>query len=1444
MKKKNFFQNWVNYLEKKWLLSILVKSSVTDYNRITVMRISTFLFIALLSHGMVWGQLFQQQFNTNLAAFNSSYTPDATYINTTSPSNSQLTYLASAGAGVTISVANNKLTLARTANQWNIARSVSFSGPPTTLMVGFDYATTGASAATTTAVVFGFGSGTTGYTNSTTVPTAAESFARLSFNCTATSGQFTTRYLHTSSGGTNGSTYSGTKRILYVLNNSGSALSYRAPDGSNESLASGAFDVWVGTTKDFDDIAQTTTSVAMSKFKAYSSSGNQTVTFGNMLMDPIPTTPTVGVSSANSASGFQANWTAVSGVTGYRLDVATDIAFSSMVSGYNNLYISGQATNSYSVTGLSENTTYYYRVRAVSQYTVDEFASGNSTTQSAVTASPTITTPDPSSLTAFSTTTGSASASQTFTVGGSNLIASLVVTAPDDFEVRESGTGVFGPSVSFTPSEGTVSLNTIEVRIKSTATPGSPSGNVVCSSTGAISQNVAVSGTVGEAAGPVIFVGSLSSFGYHAINSISTEKTFTVSGTNLTGGIVIAPPANFEISSTSGSGFIANPGTISLSPTEGAVSETTLYVRFAPTAVQSYTGNIVFNSTDATQKEIAVSGIGSYPEPTNYPADLIATTNSFNQITVSWTDVSAGAQLPDGYIIKAAIHPDNPSAPVDATAESDASLVKNIARGLQQVVFTGLNSSTTYNFLICPYTNSGDAINYKTSETIPTTSATTDAASASTDYFRSKQSGDWQTAGTWESSSDNSNWINATLAPINTQAKNITIRNDHTVTVSAAPGTLTVDEVTVNTGGQISINATKGLLIAGGAGTDLSINGIVLVNGTLTIQGNATAIVNGTVTQNGSVLLKSGAMLTVNGIIEFNNSATIGDVGNFTLASGGTLITAHANGVNGSIANSGTKTLDAAANYVFNGAVAQTTGVLLTAANSIEIDNATAVDISENITVDALTINAGKVLNIPAAKQLTVSTSMTNDGTLNLKSGVIGTATILPPASINGSGTCNVEQYLGTTRNWYVSSPVSSTTSTTTNIEKYFEYVEAGTNNDRTGQPSGSTAFWKGYIPGHTMVAGKGYIALPSATDATLTFSGDINTDDVTVAITKSGNGYNLIGNPYPSHLTWTEAFVDATSAPVGGTPPSTLIDPTIWIRTNSGSVNSGGDANWTFITYNALVGESVPAWADVVIAPMQSFWVKAKISGDLVFDNTKLSRSHHTSNRLKAPTFKNYDRQRVRLQVNNGTKTDETLIYFDSAASDEYDRYDSPKFAEANTNTQIYSTAGAEKLAINGMNSMLTDTPIKLGFVAGNAAEFSISAVELTNFPEDVKVVLKDNVTLTETDLSDGTACYAFSPLETTEERFSLFFRTAAGATNIKNTFGNSFSAYHYNSKLTVSCDDTEMIGSLVMVYNSIGQLIATEKLTSSTIQLEGAFSQGVYLLVMNTRIIKVAVN
>ena len=77
---------------------------------------------------------------------------------------------------------------------------------------------------------------------------------------------------------------------------------------------------------------------------------------------PTPAAPTALSATNVTANSFTANWSSVSGATGYRLDVSPNSSFTTYVTGYQDLDVGN--TTSRNVSGLTANTTYYYRVHA------------------------------------------------------------------------------------------------------------------------------------------------------------------------------------------------------------------------------------------------------------------------------------------------------------------------------------------------------------------------------------------------------------------------------------------------------------------------------------------------------------------------------------------------------------------------------------------------------------------------------------------------------------------------------------------------------------------------------------------------------------------------------------------------------------------------------------------------------------------------------------------------------------------------------------------------------------------------------------------------------------------------------------------------------------------------------------------------------------------------
>jgi hypothetical protein len=104
----------------------------------------------------------------------------------------------------------------------------------------------------------------------------------------------------------------------------------------------------------------------------------------------------------------------------------------------------------------------------------------------------------------------------------------------------------------------------------------------------------------------------------------------------------------------------------------------------------------------------------------------------------------------------------------------------------------------------------------------------------------------------------------------------------------------------------------------------------------------------------GSASTNPAGTFVVKGTLKLGTSQITG-LQNVEIKSGATVTTGHALGLNGSVTSTGTKTFSTAANYIYNGSVAQVTGTLLpTKVNNLTIDNTSGVFNSQADTVNGL----------------------------------------------------------------------------------------------------------------------------------------------------------------------------------------------------------------------------------------------------------------------------------------------------------------------------------------------------------------------------------------------------------------------------------------------------------------------------------------------------------
>lgn len=119
----------------------------------------------------------------------------------------------------------------------------------------------------------------------------------------------------------------------------------------------------------------------------------------------------------------------------------------------------------------------------------------------------------------------SASNEQSFEVSGGNLSEDITITAPAGFQISTvSGSG-YGSSVSLTPVSGTVATTQI-FAILSESNTGNYSGNITASSSGATTQNFAVSGVVSIPSTPSPFFLNDGDFLLAGFDSLTTAGGF------------------------------------------------------------------------------------------------------------------------------------------------------------------------------------------------------------------------------------------------------------------------------------------------------------------------------------------------------------------------------------------------------------------------------------------------------------------------------------------------------------------------------------------------------------------------------------------------------------------------------------------------------------------------------------------------------------------------------------------------------------------------------------------------------------------------------------------------------------------------------------------------------------------------------------------------------
>jgi len=472
------------------------------------------------------------------------------------------------------------------------------------------------------------------------------------------------------------------------------------------------------------------------------------------------------------------------------------------------------------------------------------------------------------------------------------------------------------------------------------------------------------------------------------------------------------------------------------------------------------------------------------------------------------------------------------------------------------------------------------------------------------------------------------------------------------------------------------------------------------------------------------------------------------------------------------------------------GTLSITGNLTLTGTTTASIDNAATVG-------GNLAIGSGSVLNVNPAKTLSVvgTTTLGSAQCFVLKSDATGTASFIDNGTISGAGTAKIERYLAKYdvvpdyKFHFLSSPVGAaqviqpefSNPPSVPLTDFYKWDEPGNTwvNYRGTDPTTVNASF-----GTNFIAGKGYlVAYPN--DVIKNFAGTpyTNASGLLVPCTNTpspgGQGWNLLGNPFPSAINWN-------------TVTKSNVDNALYYYDNTTAA---------YVYYINLTGGT--GSATQYIPAEQGFMVHANsATGSITMKNS--DRVHQSLNTYYKNEEEVLTDNVLNIWVEGNGKRDDARVCFYSPATENFDgEYDAFKLFSYNaSNPELYSvTPDNSLLAINTLPLSNMSGAVPVGFTPGTDGTFTFHAAGMENFESGVNIVLNDLKLNTTQDLKDNPVYTFTSSTNDDANRFQILF----GVVGIGELpTAQTVSGYFANGNLYVT---TNSDVTHVSIFNMQGQ-------------------------------------
>lgn len=476
--------------------------------------------------------------------------------------------------------------------------------------------------------------------------------------------------------------------------------------------------------------------------------------------------------------------------------------------------------------------------------------------------------------------------------------------------------------------------------------------------------------------------------------------------------------------------------------------------------------------------------------------------------------------------------------------------------------------------------------------------------------------------------------------------------------------------------------------------------------------------------------------------------------------------------------------------------------------NSITWDGSSSTDwdTAANYTPEILPSSTIGVIIPSGLDNYPTATSAVTTHRVNMAS---GTSLI---AQSTFSGTVSYNRSLGTT-NWYlIGSPVVG------QDEDDFATVSglATGSGSNQGLASYNTlnntwTYYQGTTSANTLTNGQGYSVKLAATGGVY-FDGTLLTDDLTpINLTKTGDGYNLIGNPYPSYI---------NSATMLTTSSASLDSQTIWVWNQATNMY---DPKVTGDTFQ--------------IAPGQGFFVKSDGAAGTLAINEAF-QSHQGTDTFQ----KSNSKSEIHLNLTDGTNVRLAKLYYIDGATTGFDNgFDGPMFTGVTNSFSLFTksiNSSGRDLGIQSLPKDYENMIVPIGVNALSGKEITFSA-EALNLPEGINVYIEDRVKNTYTRLDEANATYKVILSENLDGTGRFYIHTSSKSTLSinENNVLNNISIFKTNDS-TLRIVGLQQGNASVKLFNVLGKQIINSTFNATgfkDVTLPN-FASGVYIVQLQT--------